>query len=48
MITAEPPQQRAFISILTNPQVLGLILILAIAAMTMTLMTGGRGAVGGH
>ncbi len=48
VITAEPPEQRAFISILTNPQVLGLILILSIAAMTMVLMTGGRGAVGGH
>jgi len=47
VVTVEQPQ-RPFITILTNPQVLGLILILSIAAVTMTLMTGGRGAVGGH
>ena len=47
-ITIEP-QQRGFITVLTNPKVLGLILILAISAMTMSLMTGGRGAIaGGH
>ena len=42
-------QQRGFITVLTNPKVLGLVLVLAISAMTMVLMTGGRGAVvGGH
>ena len=48
LITVEQPGQRPFISIITNPQVLGLILILSISAVTMTLMTGGRGAIGGH
>ena len=48
-VTVELQQQRPFIAVLTNPKVLGLMLILAISAMTMVLMTGGRGAVvGGH
>lgn len=47
-ITVEA-HQRAFVGVLTNPKVLGMILILSISAMTLTLMTGGRGAVvGGH
>lgn len=45
-VTAEQPQQqREFLGVLANPQVLGLILILAIAGMALVLMTGGAGAV---
>ena len=47
-VTVEPHIQRPFLGILTSPQVLGLALVLGIAAMTITLMTGSRGAVGGH
>src|SRR3989338_6282553 len=38
-------EQRPFIGVLTDPKVLGLVLILAIAAMTLVLMGGGGGAV---
>ena len=48
-VTVELHTQRPFLGVLTSPQVLGLVLILAIAAMTIVLMTGGRGSVvGGH
>ena len=47
-VTVEPQTQRPFIGVLKSPQVLGLVLVLGIAAMTMTLMTGGKGTVGGH
>ncbi len=42
---AEPQQQRPFIGVLTDPKVLGLVLVLGIGAMTITLMAGGGGAV---
>lgn len=47
VVTVEQPQQRAFLGVLTNPKILGLILVMAISAMTLALMTGGGGAVGG-
>ncbi|MBI2141501.1 hypothetical protein HYU16_03700 [Candidatus Woesearchaeota archaeon] len=42
---SEEQQQRPFIGVLTDPKVLGLILILSIAAMTLVLLAGGGGAV---
>lgn len=45
---AEPQQPRGFIGVLTDPKVLGMVLILAIGSMTVSLMAGGGGAVGGH
>ena len=42
---AQPQQQRPFLGVLTDPKVLGLILVLAIGGMTITLMAGGGGAV---
>ncbi len=39
-------EQRPFISILTSPKILGLILIMAVAAMTLLLMAGSGGTVG--
>lgn len=38
-------EQRPFIGVLTDPKVLGLVLVLAVGAMTVTLMAGGGGAV---
>lgn len=38
-------EQRPFLGVLTDPKVLGLILVLAVAGMTITLMAGGGGAV---
>lgn len=45
---AEPQQPRGYIGVLTDPKILGLVLILAIASMTIALMASGGGAVGGH
>ncbi|MBI2144902.1 hypothetical protein HYU18_01125 [Candidatus Woesearchaeota archaeon] len=42
-----PREQRPFLGILTDPKVLGLILIMAIGAMTLTMMARG-GPAGGH
>lgn len=38
-------EQRPFIGVLTDPKVLGLVLILGIGAMTITLMAGGGGVI---
>ncbi len=46
VVQAEQGQQRGYLGILTDPKVLGLMLILGIGAMTVTLMARG-GAVGG-
>ncbi len=43
-VTIEQPQ-RGFMEVLTNPKVLGLIVVMLIAAMTLILMGGGAGAV---
>ncbi|MEK6837061.1 MAG: hypothetical protein AABX69_00280, partial [Nanoarchaeota archaeon] len=41
----ESRQQRPFLGVLTNPKVLGMILVLAIGGMTIALMGGGGGVV---
>lgn len=49
VVTVEDSQQqRPFIGVLTDPKILGMFLIMAIGAMTLALMTGGGGAIGGH
>lgn len=45
--TQQEPQPRGYVGVLTDPKVLGLVLLFAIGAMTLALMTGG-GSVGGH
>ncbi|MBI3036770.1 hypothetical protein HYY73_03405 [Candidatus Woesearchaeota archaeon] len=39
--------QRPFIGVLTNPKLLGLFLVLGVGAMTLALMTGAGGTIGG-
>lgn len=41
----QPEERRPFLDVLQNPKVLGLGLILAVGAMTITLMAGGGGAI---
>ncbi|MBI2176365.1 hypothetical protein HYU40_03385 [Candidatus Woesearchaeota archaeon] len=50
VIVVETAQQqpRGYIAVLTDPKILGLVLILAIGSMTIALMASGGGAVGGH
>ncbi len=49
VVTVEAPQQqRPFIGVLTDPKILGMFLVLGVGAMTLALMTGGGGAIGGH
>lgn len=49
VVTVEAPQkQRSYIGVLTDPKILGMFLILGIGSMTLALMTGGGGAIGGH
>jgi hypothetical protein len=43
-VTVEVPQ-REFMTVLTNPKVLGLIVVMLVAALTLVLMSGGGGAV---
>ena len=40
--------QRPFVGVLTDPKVLGFILIMAIGAMTLVMMARGGSVVGGH
>ena len=40
-------QHRPFVGVLTDPKILGMLLILGIGAMTLTLMAGGGSIVGG-
>lgn len=48
-VAVEAPQkQRPYIGILTDPKILGMFLIMGIGAMTLALMTGGGGVIGGH
>ncbi len=50
LVTVEIPQEqpRPFIAVLTNPKILGMMLVLGVGAMALALMTGGGGAIGGH
>ncbi len=49
VVTMEAPQQqRPYVAVLTDPKILGMFLILGIGAMTLALMAGGGGAIGGH
>lgn len=49
VVTVETPrQQRGYLGVLTDPKILGMFLILGIGSMTLSLMTGGGGAVGGR
>ncbi len=48
MVEKTPQQHRPFVGVLSDPKVLGMFLILGTGAMTLALMTGGGGAIGGH